>query len=233
MSKNVKNTTLPGPLELLAPHSCRGCGKLGSVFCDCCKNNMEKTYSNICPACKSKNPTGNCSNCADLPSTYVVSERIEPLSTLIRDFKYQSVRSAKKPLAELLDYILPDYQGDVVIVPLPTTRKHIRARGLDHTYLIAKQLKKLRRNNYQVQKLLLRAKDTVQVGTDKKTRVSQAETAYKLNPKIKLNPKATYILLDDIWTTGATMYSATKKLREFGAHKISLALLAFSYIDQK
>lgn len=222
---------MPGLFDLLAPHSCRGCGRLGSVFCDCCKNNIAKASSNICPSCKSKNPTGNCPNCSDLPPTYVIGERIEPLSTLIHDLKYLSTRSAKNPLASLLDEILPRYQERVIVVPLPTANRHIRARGLDHTYLIAKELAKLRGKNYQVQKLLLRDKDTVQVGTDKKTRISQAEKAYRLNSKIKLNVDATYLLLDDVWTTGATMRSATKKLREFGANRINLALLAFSYID--
>ncbi len=231
MPKNVNITTFPGPLDLIAPHSCRGCGKLGSVFCDCCKKNLTKTFLNICPNCKSKNPTGNCPNCTDLPPTYVIGERSEPLSILIHDLKYYSNRSIKNPLAELLDSILPKYHGKIIVVPLPTINKHIRARGLDHTLLIAKKLTKLRGENYQVQKLLLREKDTVQVGTDKKTRILQAEDAYKLNSKFKLNPKATYLLLDDVWTTGATMRSAIKKLREFGAHKINLVLLAFSHID--
>lgn len=231
MPKNVKITTFPGPLELIAPHSCRGCGKLGSVFCDCCKNNMTKSYTNICPSCKSKNPTGNCPNCNDLPPTYVIGERSEPLSTLIQDLKYHSVRSANKPLAEMLDSILPNYKTKVIIVPLPTTSKHIRSRGLDHTLLIAKQLSKNRGEHYSTQKILLRCKNTVQVGTDKKTRLSQAEDAYIINPRISLDPKATYLLLDDIWTTGASMRAATKKLREFGASRINLALLAFSHID--
>ena len=231
MPKNVKITTFPGPLDLLAPHSCRGCGKLGSVLCDCCKNNIVKAHFNICPSCKSKNPTGNCSNCSDLPPTYVIGERVEPLSTLIHDLKYYSARSIKDPLASLLNIILPKYQGKTIIVPLPTIDKHIRARSLDHTLLIAKKLAKLRGNDYCVQKLLLRKKDTVQVGTDKKTRIAQAESAYKLNPKIKLKKDTTYLLLDDVWTTGATMRSATKKLQQLGANNIILVLLAFSFID--
>ena len=231
MSKNVKNTTLPGLLDLLAPHSCRGCGELGSVLCDCCKKNIAKAHLNICPACKSKKTTADCKKCKDLPPTYVIGERTEPLSTLIQDFKYHSVRSAKKPLAEMLNTLLPDYQGKVVIVPLPTASKHVRARGLDHTYLVARQLAKLRGNNYKVEKILLRAKDTVQVGTDKKTRISQAENAYCINQRINLNPDTTYLLLDDIWTTGATMRAGLKKLQQAGASKINLVLLAFSHID--
>ena len=231
MSNNVKNTTLPGLLDLLAPHSCRGCGHIGSVLCDCCKNDIIKTHVDVCPKCKAKKPTSICPNCLDLPPTHIVGERSGPLGDLIHGFKYQSIRAAAKPLAKLLDEILPKIKGEVVIVPLPTITKHIRARGLDHTYLVAKNLAKLRGKNYQVKPLLLRNQNTVQVGTDQKTRLKQAESAYKVNPKIKINQTTTYLLLDDVWTTGASLEASTKKLREAGAKKIELAILALSRID--
>ena len=223
MPNIVKNTTFPGLLDLLAPHSCRGCGRTGSVLCDCCKKNMIKARANICPKSEAKN----------LPPLYVVDERSGPLGQLIHDLKYQSVRAAAHPLAELLDATLPKFKGNIIIVPLPTINKHIRTRGLDHTYLIAKKLAKLRGKNYQVQPLLLRNQDTVQVGTDQKTRLRQAGSAYKINPKIKIDQKSTYLLLDDVWTTGASMKAAVKRLQESGASKIKLAVLALSRIDQK
>ena len=231
MPNNVKNTTFPGLLDLLAPHSCRGCGHIGSALCDCCKNNILKTHVNICPKCKTKKPASICPNCLDLPPTHIIGERSGPLGDLIHDFKYQSIRAAAKPLAKLLDEVLPKIKGKVIIVPLPTITKHIRARGLDHTYLVAKNLAKLRGKNYQVKPLLLRNQNTVQVGTDQKTRLKQAESAYKVNPKIKINKTTTYLLLDDVWTTGASLKAGTKKLRKAGAKKIELAILALSRID--
>ncbi|MBR2767237.1 ComF family protein [Candidatus Saccharibacteria bacterium] len=227
----VKNTTFPGLLDLLAPHSCRGCGRIGSVLCDCCKNNIIKTHVDICPKCKAKKTKAKCSNCPNLPSTYIVGERSGPLGNLIHNLKYQSVRAAAKPLAELLDATLPAIKDKVVIVPLPTITKHIRTRGLDHTYLIAKNLAKLRGKNYQVKPILLRNQNTVQVGTDQKTRLKQADSAYKINPRIIIDKNTTYLLLDDVWTTGASLRASEKKLREAGAKKIKLAVLALSRID--
>ena len=40
MPNIVKNTTLPSLLDILAPHSCRGCGRIGNVLCNRCKNNI-------------------------------------------------------------------------------------------------------------------------------------------------------------------------------------------------
>jgi len=221
MPNIVKNTTFPGLLDLLAPHSCRGCSRTGSVLCDCCKKNLIKTHTNTCPKNGAKK----------LPPIYVVGERSGPLGQLVHDLKYQSVRAAARPLAELLDATLPKLKGSVIIVPLPTIHKHIRSRGLDHTYLVAKKFAKLRGKNYQVQPLLLRNQDTVQVGTDQKTRLKQASSAYKINPKIKTNQQSTYLLLDDVWTTGASMKAAVKRLQESGAKKIKLAILALSSLD--
>lgn len=233
MLNNVKNTAIPNILDLLAPHICRGCGKTGKVVCECCKKNIISTHQNFCPFCKKPNQTGACQNCHNLPPIFIVGNRSSLIGILAHDFKYYSIRALKNPLAEILNQVLPDIDGKISIVPLPTTAAHIRQRGLDHTYLIAKQLAKLRSKNYRVEKLLLRTKNTVQVGADRKTRFSQAQDAYSINHKIKIDSNATYILFDDVWTTGASMLSAIKKLRESGATKIIIAILALSTLEDK
>lgn len=231
MPKIVKNTTFPDLLDLLAPHSCRGCGSMGNILCNRCKKYILENNHNLCPICKTPTKNGICKNHQKtLPPTFIVGERSELLGTLIHDFKYQSVRALAKPLAELLFQILPTPAQNTIIVPLPTISKHIRTRGLDHTYLIAKQLAKLH-PYYHTQKLLIRAKDTVQVGSDLKTRQIQATTAYTLNPKYQIDPSTTYILLDDVWTTGASLLSATKMLRQAGANQLQLAILSLSRIN--
>jgi predicted amidophosphoribosyltransferase len=123
--------------------------------------------------------------------------------------------------------ILPNIVGKVSIVPLPTISRHVRERGFDHTFKIAKSISRLR-PFYQVERLLIRAKDTIQVGSSSSVRISQAKKAYQINPKIKINPSTTYILFDDVWTTGASMQSAIKKLQSAGANKILLLILAVS-----
>ena len=160
----VKNTTIFSPFDLLAPHSCRCCGKLGDVLCERCKKYLSFEHKNYCPNCKTLNPTGKCQNCKNLPPIFVVGERSSLIGNLIHDYKYNSTRALKKPLAELLDETLPFIDGKVSLVPLPTINRHIRERGLDHTYKITKELAKLRGKNYKVERLLLRSNHAVQVG---------------------------------------------------------------------
>lgn len=229
----VNNTTFPSLLDLVAPHSCRGCGTLGEPLCNRCKNNIILESTNFCPNCKSVNPTGNCPKCHSLPPTFVVGNRTDLIGKLIYDLKFNSVRSLAMPIAEILDNSLPAIDGSVAIVPLPTIHRHIRQRGLDHTYLIAKNLAKIRGPKYQVSRLLQRSSSTVQVGSDRKARLSQASSAYSINPAFTIDQNTTYIVFDDIWTTGASTKAAVKLLKSAGASKILVSLLAVSRIDQK
>lgn len=212
----VKNTTLPGLFELLAPHSCRGCGRIGAPLCNRCKNYIISEHFSFQPDLP-----------PDLPPTHIAGSRNGLIGQLIHDYKYHSVRALAMPLAELLDQTIPDKLGPrVTVVPLPTIGRHIRERGFDHTLLLARKFAQLR--GYKIEKLLIRHKNTVQVGSNRAERLSQATLAYQLNPHAKINSKTTYLLLDDVFTTGATIKAATKVLRDAGIANIQCALLAAS-----
>lgn len=224
----VKNTTFPSVFELIAPHSCRGCGRIGEAICGCCKNYITANKMCICPACKKPTRGGNCNDCESLPSVFIVGWRDELIGELVHDFKYNSKRALARPLAELLEARLPKID-DVIVVPLPTIGRHIRERGFDHTRLIAKNLVKLR-PGWKIQKILVRQKNTVQVGADRDARLTQAEAAYAVSGEVSSGAK--YLLIDDVWTTGASMKAAVKKLQEAGARKIIVGLLALSRFDE-
>lgn len=228
MHKNVKNTTFPSLFDLLAPHSCRGCGRLGSVLCGRCKKYIITNHQNICPFCKKQKTAEKCQDCPDFPPVYIVGRRDGLIGDLIQDFKYHSTRSLAKPLAEVLDHTLPTIDGEVRIVPLPTIPRHIRKRGIDHTYLIAKELSQLRGPQYKVDKLIQRKNNTVQVGSDKNTRKAQASKAYQITNPNSISKSMTYFLLDDVWTTGASLTAATNLLKKSGINKIVIAVLALS-----
>ena len=108
----------------------------------------------------------------------------------------------------------------IVLVPLPTIRKHIRERGFDHTLRLCFELenflqKELERLGVKVEyeNLLVRKNKTVQVGKEKKERVKQAEKAYGIREGVEIENKTLYILVDDVTTTGASLAAAKKILQ--------------------
>lgn len=108
----------------------------------------------------------------------------------------------------------------IVLVPLPTIRKHIRERGFDHTLRLCFELENFLQKrlddlgvSVEYQSLLVRKNKTVQVGKEKKERVKQAEKAYGIREGIKIENKTLYILVDDVTTTGASLAAAKKILQ--------------------
>lgn len=108
----------------------------------------------------------------------------------------------------------------IVLVPLPTIRKHIRERGFDHTLRLCFELENFLQKrlddfgiSVEYQSLLIRKNKTVQVGKEKKERVKQAEKAYGICEGVKLDMNTLYILVDDVTTTGASLVAAKKILQ--------------------
>ena len=108
----------------------------------------------------------------------------------------------------------------IVLIPLPTIRKHIRERGFDHTLRLCFELENFLQKrlddfgiSVEYQSLLARKNKTVQVGKEKKERMKQAEKAYGLREGIKIENKTLYILVDDVTTTGASLVAAKKILQ--------------------
>lgn len=209
MALIVKNTTKIGLLDMLCPHHCRGCGRLGAVFCERCKNYIVGADFEAKSICFNNSPF----------EFGVAVERGEgPVFELLKEYKYGSVRALADVLAEFLARILPE---EGVVVPLPTIGRHVRERGFDHMAVLAR--KAVRMSGLECRPMLARAKNTVQVGADAETRLKQAEGAYRA--QLRAEAETLYILIDDVLTTGASIEAAAKAMRLAGARRIGVATL--------
>lgn len=232
----VKNTTKWRLIDLVAPHSCRGCGHTGAVLCERCKIYNKEQREAICPLCRmvvaqsyeNGGKLVKCPNCEmELLGLWAVGWRRGVLKKLVSEFKYESVRAIGEVLAEMLNEAIPDLAkilpegAEVVVVPLPTIGKHVRRRGLDHTLILARKLAKKR--GWKCEQILTRVVDTVQVGAKAKERREQAERAYKVSRGV--DSRKYYLLLDDVWTTGASMKAVERVIREAGATKVMGAVI--------
>lgn len=219
----VKKSIFSRFLNMMLPFYCRGCGKAGNLLCESCKSNIKVV--------------GEMPGAEEIDRLFVVGPREGVLLKLVEDYKFKSIKGISEILVDLLDEAVPkNLPGEIIVVPLPTIKKHIRERGFDHTRRLAEEFS--RRRNWVAVSVLERINKTVQVGADEETRKKQAEKAYAVDMEAalkaglidgkKLSEEKTYLLLDDVWTTGSSMREAAKKLRAGGAKRIYGAMICKS-----
>ncbi|MEM8550657.1 MAG: phosphoribosyltransferase family protein, partial [Verrucomicrobiota bacterium] len=74
---------------------------------------------------------------------------------------------------------------------------------------------------------LLRIRDTAsQTRLNRKARTENMRGAFAVKPGHRLNPGRRYLLIDDVFTTGATLNACARALRQAGAEQIDVATLA-------
>ena len=214
-------------LGLVAPHTCKGCDKLGRGLCHECFFDIVDSGYDRCISCGILTTNDSlCRNCrARLPfeRAFVVGERHNALKRLVGDFKFNSERGHAYVIADLLNSALPILPDDTVIIPIPTIAPHIRRRGFGHTELIAKILAN-KRHLACDRHLLLRANNSVQHGLSIRERQKQSRKAFRINNRKTIPSEV--LLVDDIYTTGATIISASKLLKQTGVKTINVAIVA-------
>ena len=208
--------------DLFAPHSCCSCGEIGQILCDYCKNDIISETFEGCLACGLVcGSTGLCGDCKKpFSRIWCVGERTGPLKDLVNRYKFERARSAHQALASLLHDSLPQLSSDTVVTSVPTIAQHVRQRGYDHARLLAQTFAAKRQLPYSA--VLERASNTVQRGSSRAQRLQQAKQAFSCRP---IRAK-TYLLIDDIYTTGATVQYAAAALLEAGATEVWVAVVA-------
>ncbi len=193
----VKNTTIGLILNFIYPCYCRGCGKIGTAFCYCCYFNNTR-----------ENPAFFSKKDKNFRIIMACGMRKGVLGAMVAEYKYYSRRHFAPVFAKYLLDTIKCFKKDerFVLVPLPTISKHIRSRGFDHIRRICEDLSRI--SGFKTCLVLNRDKSAVQVGADAKTRLKQAKEAYKINSKASFDPKSHFLLVDDVWTTGASMRAA-------------------------
>ncbi len=211
--------------DLISPHYCCSCGRVGKILCGSCFYDIvsDNQLTGVCLDCmKYRGVDGACKDCKPpFSRAWLVGKRQDALKKLTNLSKYEACRSGCLTQAQILDEVVPVLPKNVVVVPIPTIYKHIRQRGFDHCQLIAKNFAKMRGLDFSP--ALGRVGDSVQQGASVRLRQKQADQAYEVSRDVD---GVVVLLVDDVYTTGATIKSAAKLLLQAGASDVWVAVTA-------
>jgi ComF family protein len=156
------------------------------------------------------------------------------LRELIHLLKYNGVRPAAnilgRMLAEAVAALNPEFPAEsVVLVPVPLHRSKLRQRGFNQAELIARAAMKIapvRRRLRLCAGVLERKRETAsQIGLTSHQRRENLRGAFGVaQPELVKGHEV--LVVDDIYTTGATVSECARVLRRAGATKVWVATVA-------
>lgn len=243
-------------LDTLFPISCAFCQKPEEWICQECLDKIEILTEQVCPYCeKIPSSQGKiCSHCQEIfwtknkPASLdglIVTSRYEKmgLARLIHFYKYNFVQDLSWPLGKLLlkafwknNSPLPDQ-----IVPIPLHRRRLRWRGFNQAELLAKYLSENLSPGFIIPlagDIVERKKYTTAQMKIKnyQERQKNLQGAFVLNYEVETQNFAsqnfaslqdkTILLVDDICTTGSTLFECAQVLKQAGAQKVWGIVLA-------
>lgn len=141
------------------------------------------------------------------------------IKSLIMDIKFKYQFSIIETFSKILSDYLTFYRFDNgwTISFVPMSRKRFLERGFNQAELLAKQISRLQlKSCYGFLEKTNRTHS--QVGLGGNDRRLNLLNAFKIDPKAIIPPKI--ILIDDVYTTGATLNECAKVLKENGAKKV-------------
>jgi ComF family protein len=146
------------------------------------------------------------------------------------------LKHGRKPgMASMIGKLLQRHQGiaqDSIVAPIPLHRWRLWSRGYNQSLLIARQL----RDPVQlVPELLIRSRATPMLkGLGRSERAKVVRGAFSINPKHASQVKGrTICLVDDVFTTGATIDACAKVLKRAGATRVVALCWARVLNDQE
>ncbi|MDY0162280.1 ComF family protein [Desulfobotulus sp.] len=232
----------------LLPDACRLCRSplawpdaemkgdmLASFFCPYCIKELLLLTSPLCRVCGLPLPSAwddhVCGSCLESPPAFRMARAPclyeGKLVDIIHRFKYRGRTELALPLARLMaqsfrqhDFVLPHR-----VLPVPMTKKRIRQRGFNQAGLLARALmeesgwKKGVGPVLDTRHLIRLHHTQSQTGLGREARKANVKDAFGVTDGFEGEH---LLLVDDVFTTGATVGACARVLRAAGALSVSV-----------
>ena len=215
------------PLPAVCPICMKRQKKL-QICADCQADALRKrTLYGQCQRCHSFGIySDQCHSCRDWPAYFTGNIAIWPYEDgwqqAILDFKFRNMPWLADALAAELAPALPkDYD---LLVPVPLHPSRLRERGYNQSALLAKALSRQMHIPYQESLRRIRATPH-QTGMTREQRLKNLDGAFAMHRHGGVAGKRV-ILVDDVFTTGTTLWQCAKILHQHGAVQVLGATMA-------
>ena len=236
MSTTASGRTPGAILDVLFPQACGGCGGELPVghgvvpLCVRCRRVLsgeQRRTSGHCTRCGSpvmQEQEVPCLRCRDRDLAFTRYEALFDYrglaQELLRQFKFSGRTGLALLFADLLAQRVDAAHRECVVVPVPARGRRVRRHGYDAVDLLVRHLRKLHR--VPVERLLHR-----RAGRQLKSLGRTARQA-SIAGRVRLSsppPHCPLLLLDDVYTTGATADECAAVLIAGGAPEVRVLTL--------
>lgn len=197
---------------------CADCQRLLRVYprhCRCCSRVLSQ--GERCGKCLLQAPI--------LDGLQIVFCFEQVVREIVLAVKYGAHRSALAFMAEAVAQL--EVPAVDVLVPMPISTMRLLQRGFNQTHYLAAVLAKRQKIAFD-KSLLLKERRKPQSSLAAKLRQKNIAGAFSVRTK----PPKRVLLLDDVYTTGATMHEAARALKMAGAEEVFAVAFAAVRIDE-
>ena len=148
-----------------------------------------------------------------------------PIDRIIQKFKYEQQLHFQQLLAgAFMQLRLPKIQA---IVPMPISKQRLTERGYNQSLVLGKILAK--QLNLPIWQPITRLQQHSQKGLTRLERIENIQQQFQINTTSKLCYRRV-LILDDVVTTGSSIFALKQKLEQLGCQKVYAACIASAVI---
>lgn len=229
-------------LDIFFPWQCLNCKKEISrsyPLCKKCQAGIPINYSFICPVCKKRIINFSKRSCFCKTNIFALGVVSFYENSIIRKtihlFKYQRIIFLQKPLSGLMIKFLKETnffseinKENILVIPIPLHKRKRNQRNFNQSELLAKAVASHFSLNYHPE-ILLRIKNNppqVKINNFSEREKNVKDIFQISDDSLNTIKNKWIVLIDDVYTSGATMQEAAKVLKKNGAKKVIGLVLA-------
>jgi ComF family protein len=192
-------------LDLVFPPRCVGCGRIDTIWCEQCQTETEKLP--LLQEQRSVPPL------LSIGSTAWHEGKIQ---AAVQALKYENGQSLAIPLGQRMAAFLAGQHWMIdSIIPVPLHTRRLKERGYNQSRLLAEEIARMMNLDCELHALQRIRYTTSQVGMSGAERITNVQDAFQAKSALVVN--RTFLLVDDVCTTGSTLKACGQALLDAGA----------------